>query len=103
MRVAIHHFLAAVPDPLLDYSHRRCCHDQSTDSVVPEAVHTAPFQPEFSEQWVKMLVENCAVRERRIPFRPEDEPFGSAILMLLQHLHNVWLYVDPADSVLGLG
>ena len=65
MRVAIDHLFATVPDPLIDDSHRRSCHDQCAHSVMPEAVHAATFQPEFSKEPMKVLVENDAVHERR--------------------------------------
>jgi hypothetical protein len=69
MRVAIHHLLAAVPYPLLDDSHWRSRHDLRAHSMVPEAVHTATYQPKFAKQWMKVLVQNDAIHEWRTPFR----------------------------------
>src|SRR6266481_1782293 len=65
--IAIHHLLASVPDPLLNYNHRCSCHDQSADSVVPESVHTSTVQTELAKQRVKMLSENSRIHERGLP------------------------------------
>jgi hypothetical protein len=67
MRVATNHLFATVSNPLLDYLDRRSSHDQRAYSVVPKAVHTSTFQPEFTKQRVKMLIENSAVHERCFP------------------------------------
>ena len=56
MCVAANHFLAAMPNPLLDYLDWCSCHDQSAYPVMSEAVHTATFQPEFAKQWMKVFV-----------------------------------------------
>jgi len=56
MNVAPDHFLAAVPNRLLDDLNRCPSHNQGTYPEVPEAVHTATFQPECTKQWVKMLI-----------------------------------------------
>jgi hypothetical protein len=41
-----------VSDRLLNYLNRGSSHDQGAYSVVPEAVHTATFEPEFAKQWM---------------------------------------------------
>jgi hypothetical protein len=52
MRVPTYHFFATVSDRLLNYLNRGSSHDQGAYSVVPEAVHTATFEPEFAKQWM---------------------------------------------------
>src|SRR5262245_26244995 len=62
MGVAIDHLVATVTDPLLNHTDRRSSHDQSADSVMPESVHTAPFQTEPTKDGVKVLIDDDAIK-----------------------------------------
>ena len=59
MRVAIDHLFATVPNPLLDCSYRRSCHDRVLDPVIVwskySSVHSRRFALVVFEQTAQSL------------------------------------------------